>query len=257
MPWCPACFDESVPEDQMVYLPGCGHGLCRECWSGLVGAALQPKEDTEADSGATDVLPCPGFDGVVRCRQFVEIETIFLLMGTAPPPELKRRVEQKQQAVLAKAQKAVVDPAVAAAHLSIRQKHHAVRALARMAYANSQKPESAVPLVIPPLEELNYVEDGRTILHWASTYRTMGVIDFLYTNYPGIDINAPDNYGRTPLHYATRCGSTIIAQKLLSVGANPAPVDNDGMTPLEYVLVLFLLLLFSCRSCRSCLSFYL
>jgi ankyrin repeat protein len=45
--------------------------------------------------------------------------------------------------------------------------------------------------------------------------------------------NAPDKYGRTPLHYAAYCGDISAVVRLLRRGANPNAQDEIGQTPLH------------------------
>ena len=44
----------------------------------------------------------------------------------------------------------------------------------------------------------------------------------------GAKPNIQDNDGKTPLHWAARCGSTSIINLLLKAGAKPDIQDNDG-----------------------------
>ena len=48
----------------------------------------------------------------------------------------------------------------------------------------------------------------------------------------GIDPNATDRYGETPLHFVALYGHETIARLLLAAGANPNAADQDGSTPL-------------------------
>ena len=48
----------------------------------------------------------------------------------------------------------------------------------------------------------------------------------------GVDVNAKDNYGATPLISAAFFGYTEIAELLLEAGADPNIKDKDGWTPL-------------------------
>lgn len=49
-----------------------------------------------------------------------------------------------------------------------------------------------------------------------------------------IDLNAEDNKGLTPLHYAAIHGSFCVVQYLLEVNANIDAKDLDGLTPLHH-----------------------
>ncbi|WP_303749323.1 ankyrin repeat domain-containing protein [Stenotrophomonas pigmentata] len=51
----------------------------------------------------------------------------------------------------------------------------------------------------------------------------------------GADVEAKDEMGRTPLHYRANGGDAVGVRSLLSLGANPYPLDNEGKSPLEYL----------------------
>lgn len=68
---------------------------------------------------------------------------------------------------------------------------------------------------------------GETPLHWALSRRST---ELLIHN--GADINACDNYGRTPLHNACRIGRTDEISCLVANGANVNARDKYGETPL-------------------------
>ncbi len=46
-------------------------------------------------------------------------------------------------------------------------------------------------------------------------------------------MNAADNTGRTPLHYALKYGSQDVARFLIKKGADYNRADNDGITPVQ------------------------
>lgn len=52
---------------------------------------------------------------------------------------------------------------------------------------------------------------------------------FLHTE--GIEVNAKNNFGRTPLHVAARVGNWQVVRLLLKSGADPSLVDQRGFTP--------------------------
>ncbi len=51
----------------------------------------------------------------------------------------------------------------------------------------------------------------------------------------GIDVNAQDCYGMTPLHYAMRKKNVGAAMALLEAGANPNIPNQKQITPLAYI----------------------
>ncbi len=51
----------------------------------------------------------------------------------------------------------------------------------------------------------------------------------------GVDINAQDMYGMTPLHYAMRIKNLDAIKTLLEAGANPNIPNEDGITALNYI----------------------
>ena len=53
----------------------------------------------------------------------------------------------------------------------------------------------------------------------------------------GVDVNAPDSTGWTPLHFAARAGGVEAVQLLLDAGAQVNVPDNKGVTPLHRAIV--------------------
>ena len=49
----------------------------------------------------------------------------------------------------------------------------------------------------------------------------------------GLDVNAQDCYGMTPLHYAMRSKNVDAAIALLNAGANPNMPNQDNLIPLR------------------------
>jgi hypothetical protein len=58
-------------------------------------------------------------------------------------------------------------------------------------------------------------------------------IDILVQN--GCEIDAPDEHGKTPLHYAAEFGKADAIDVFIDEGANLDAADDDGKTPLHLV----------------------
>ena len=61
----------------------------------------------------------------------------------------------------------------------------------------------------------------------------LSVVEFYIKH--GVEINAQDMYGMTPLHYALRSKNIDAAIALLKAGANPNLPNERGITPLSYI----------------------
>ncbi|KAF2117391.1 ankyrin repeat-containing domain protein [Lophiotrema nucula] len=66
---------------------------------------------------------------------------------------------------------------------------------------------------------------GRTLIHDEK------LIDLLLGF--GLDVNAEDKSGSTPLHYAARVGNILVVKKLLDLGATIHLQNHAGKTPLD------------------------
>ena len=53
----------------------------------------------------------------------------------------------------------------------------------------------------------------------------------------GVDVNAIDCYGNTPLHYAARLKAPDLIKVLLDAGSHIDPVNFEGVTPLRETLL--------------------
>ncbi len=72
---------------------------------------------------------------------------------------------------------------------------------------------------------------GRTLLHIATLKGVRDTVSLLVN--AGYDVNATDNAGKTPLHYATQHGHKKITELLLQNGAQAKNLkENFGMSPL-------------------------
>ena len=52
----------------------------------------------------------------------------------------------------------------------------------------------------------------------------------------GVDVNAKDGVGRTPLHEAATYGDEEVAALLIAKSADVNAKDNAGTTPLDYAI---------------------
>ena len=74
--------------------------------------------------------------------------------------------------------------------------------------------------------------DNYTPLHFAAFYASQPNIAALFIE-NGADVNAKDNYGRTPLYVAAWKGRVNFVTLLLKKGADPGIATNEGKTPLR------------------------
>ncbi|NEN76625.1 ankyrin repeat domain-containing protein [Pelistega sp. NLN82] len=77
--------------------------------------------------------------------------------------------------------------------------------------------------------------DKWNYLHRVLCYFTpsLDLIKFYIDN--GVNINAQDVYGMTPLHYALRSKNVEAAIALLEAGADPNLPNRDGLIPLSMI----------------------
>ncbi|XP_077297853.1 uncharacterized protein LOC143919416 [Arctopsyche grandis] len=74
---------------------------------------------------------------------------------------------------------------------------------------------------------------GHTLLHLAAVHFRYRAVDHLIRNVEGIDVNARDVNGKTPLHLAAECGRVSIVGLLVRRGTDVRATDKDGNTPLD------------------------
>ena len=84
---------------------------------------------------------------------------------------------------------------------------------------------------VTPVEHWNWLH--KVLLGFESNKPSSDVINYLINK--GIDINAQDIYGMTPLHYALRSKNAEAAIALLKAGANPNLPNQDGLIPLSMI----------------------
>lgn len=84
---------------------------------------------------------------------------------------------------------------------------------------------------VTPVECWNWLH--KALLGFESNKPSSDVINYLINK--GIDINAQDIYGMTPLHYALRSKNAEAAIALLKAGANPNLPNQDGLIPLSMI----------------------
>ena len=73
---------------------------------------------------------------------------------------------------------------------------------------------------------------GEVPLHWAVKKSSSKMIDVLCE--ANCDVNAGDQYGNTPLHFAiSSARNEAIVQQLLAKGAAPEKPNHAGLTPLD------------------------
>ncbi|WP_235181351.1 ankyrin repeat domain-containing protein [Rodentibacter pneumotropicus] len=84
----------------------------------------------------------------------------------------------------------------------------------------------ADPLLVTDMEKWNYLH--RSLLYF---HPSVDIIELFIKL--GIDVNAQDIYGMTPLHYAMRGKNVDAAIALLNAGADPNIPNIDNLIPLR------------------------
>lgn len=78
---------------------------------------------------------------------------------------------------------------------------------------------------------------GASLMHHAAQRIDMffkgniEILDFLHQK--GLDVNAVDKYGQTPLHWASEAASYNVVKKLLDLGADPRIKDDNKKTAFD------------------------
>ncbi|EJF64724.1 ankyrin, partial [Dichomitus squalens LYAD-421 SS1] len=75
-------------------------------------------------------------------------------------------------------------------------------------------------------------DDGRTPLHWAASSGSVDIVRFLIDQ--KADVNRGDSGGWTPLHIASSGGFDDVVRELLGAGAEVNRTNDKGITPLHY-----------------------
>lgn len=72
---------------------------------------------------------------------------------------------------------------------------------------------------------------GRTLLHYAASNAKLDELAKLLAQ--GLDPNAKDDNGWTPLHFAAQANSPACVSALIDAGAITSAVDSHGNAPLS------------------------
>lgn len=84
--------------------------------------------------------------------------------------------------------------------------------------------------------DVNKIDNhGKTQLHHAASYGITILADFLLSQ--GANIDAQDENGWTPLHFAAQNSCFDMIDLLLNNNANPVLCDKEGNTPLWIAMV--------------------
>lgn len=75
---------------------------------------------------------------------------------------------------------------------------------------------------------------GGTVVHRCAASNDLEMLTCLLKRKAYLDLDAVDNYGRTPLHIACIKGHPDIAHVLIESGANVTTLDIDGKSPRYY-----------------------
>ncbi|THA02383.1 ankyrin repeat domain-containing protein [Rodentibacter pneumotropicus] len=119
----------------------------------------------------------------------------------------------------------------------MREKMKTIQEKIVEAYANNDlelledifvRKKIADPLLVTDMEKWNYLH--RSLLYF---HPSVDIIELFIKL--GIDVNAQDIYGMTPLHYAMQGKNVDAAIALLNAGADPNIPNIDSLTPLSLI----------------------
>ncbi|PFH45588.1 hypothetical protein AMATHDRAFT_8954 [Amanita thiersii Skay4041] len=97
--------------------------------------------------------------------------------------------------------------------------------------AQNNQPGLLRTLVNEDPKRVNAVdEDGRTPLHWAASSGSIEMMRLLIDQ--NAEVDKPDNSRWTPLHIAASAGREDVVRELIGAGADINRKNDKGLTPL-------------------------